>query len=149
MKSYHPEELFDEQGRLRPELAELARKGDRRMGANPHANGGLLLRDLGLPDFREYAVDVPEPGVKGIGDTRVLAPFLRDVTKLNRDQHNFRIFGPDETISNGLEAVFETTARQWEAEVRPADQYLAPIGRVMEVLSEHQCKDWLEGYLLP
>ncbi|HXA50918.1 MAG TPA: phosphoketolase family protein, partial [Candidatus Acidoferrum sp.] len=148
MRSYRPHELFDEHGRLRPELAELAPKGDRRMGANPHANGGLLLRDLSLPDFREYAVDVPEPGVKGIGDTRVLAPFLRDVTKLNRDQRNFRIFGPDETISNGLEAVFETTARQWEGQVQPGDQYLAPIGRVMEVLSEHQCEGWLEGYLL-
>ena len=109
LRSYRPEELFNEQGRLKPELAELAPKGERRMGANPHANGGILLRDLRMPDFRDYGVDVPTPGVRGIGDTHVLGRFLRDVTKLNSEQRNFRIFGPDETLSNGLEAVFEVT----------------------------------------
>ena len=115
MRSYRPEELFDEQGRLKPELAELAPKGARRMGANPHANGGMLLRDLRMPDFRDYAVEVPSPGVPGIGDTHVLGRFLRDVTKLNESQRNFRVFGPDETLSNGLEALFEVTNRQWDA----------------------------------
>ena len=148
LKSYRPEELFDEAGRLRPELAELAPAGERRMGANPHANGGILLRDLQMPEFRDYAVDHPTRGMQGIGDTRVLAPFLRDVAKLNQPQRNFRIFGPDETISNGLEAVFEVTERQWDAATDPDDQYLAPAGRVMEMLSEHQCEGWLEGYLL-
>jgi len=148
LKSYRPEELFDAQGRLREELAELAPKGTRRMGANPHANGGLLLRDLEMPDFRKYAVDVPSPGVRSIGDTRVLGPFLRDVVKLNDAQRNFRMFGPDETVSNGLEAMFQATQRQWVAPVEPTDQYLAPSGRVMEMLSEHQCEGWLEGYLL-
>jgi len=148
LKSYRPEELFDEKGRLFPELAELAPSGERRMGANPHANGGILLRDLRMPDFREYAVPVPNPGVPGIGDTHVLGRFLRDVVKLNDEQSNFRIFGPDETLSNGLEAVFEGTERQWEAETAPNDQFLAPTGRVMEMLSEHQCEGWLEGYLL-
>jgi xylulose-5-phosphate/fructose-6-phosphate phosphoketolase len=148
LKSYRPEELFDEQGRLKPEIAELAPEGDRRMGANPHANGGILLRDLRLPDFRDYAIDVPSPGTRGIGDTRVLANFLRDVTKLNDEQRNFRIFGPDETISNGLKAVFESTDRQWDASTVPNDEFLAPTGRVMEMLSEHQCEGWLEGYLL-
>jgi xylulose-5-phosphate/fructose-6-phosphate phosphoketolase len=148
LRSYHPEQLFDETGRLRRELAELAPKGERRMGANPHANGGMLLRDLRMPDFREYAVAVPAPGVAGIGDTHVLGRFLRDVIKLNEEQRNFRLFGPDETLSNGLEAVFETTNRQWEAAVQDNDQFLAPSGRVMEVLSEHQCEGWLEGYLL-
>jgi xylulose-5-phosphate/fructose-6-phosphate phosphoketolase len=148
LRSYRPQELFDEQGRLRPELAELAPQGTRRMGANPHANGGLLLRDLVMPDFRDYAVAIPTPGVPGIGDTRILAPFLRDVSKRNESQRNFRIFGPDETVSNGLEAVFQSTARQWEAATQTNDQYLANAGRVMEVLSEHQCEGWLEGYLL-
>jgi xylulose-5-phosphate/fructose-6-phosphate phosphoketolase len=148
LRSYRPEELFDEQGRLKPELAELAPKGNRRMGSNPHANGGMLLRDLRMPDFCNYAVEVPTPGVHGIGDTRVLAPFIRDVVKLNREPHNFRVFGPDETISNGLEAVFQQTTRQWDAATVPTDQYLAPAGRVLEVLSEHQCEGWLEGYLL-
>jgi xylulose-5-phosphate/fructose-6-phosphate phosphoketolase len=148
LKSYKPEELFDENGHLRAELAQLAPSGERRMGANPHANGGMLLRDLRMPDFCEYAVDVPSPGVGGVGDTRVLAPFLRDVIKFNAEQRNFRLFGPDETVSNGLEAVFEATNRQWEASTDPNDQYLAPAGRVMEVLSEHQCEGWLEGYLL-
>ncbi|HLX71989.1 MAG TPA: phosphoketolase family protein [Verrucomicrobiae bacterium] len=148
LKSYRPEELFDERGAFRTELAELAPVGERRMGANPHANGGSLLKDLRMPDFQKYAVDVPTPGVQAIGDTRVMAPFLRDVVKENTDQRNFRVFGPDETISNGLEAVFQTTKRQWEAETEPNDQYLAAEGRVMEVLSEHQCEGWLEGYLL-
>ncbi|MEO6407864.1 MAG: phosphoketolase family protein, partial [Burkholderiaceae bacterium] len=148
LKSYRAEELFDEQGRLIPELAELAPVGTRRMGANPHANGGLLLRDLRLPDFREYACDVPVPGVPGIGDTRVLGPFLRDVAKSNEAHRNFRVFGPDETISNGLAALFEVTQRQWDAATQANDEFLAPSGRVMEMLSEHQCEGWLEGYLL-
>ena len=148
LKSYQPEELFDDQGRLMPELAALAPKGTRRMGSNPHANGGILLRDLRMPDFRDYAVAVPAPGVLGIGDTRVLGAFLRDVVKLNADQGNFRLFGPDETLSNGLEAVFDVTNRQWNAATEPNDEFLAPTGRVMEMLSEHQCEGWLEGYLL-
>ena len=148
LKSYRPDELFDEQGRLQPGLFDLAPKGDRRMGANPHANGGMLLRDLRMPDFREYAAKVPEPGVIGIGDTHVLGPFLRDVTQLNDAQRNFRVFGPDETLSNGLEALFEVTQRQWDAATLPNDEFLAPRGRVMEMLSEHQCEGWLEGYLL-
>ena len=145
LKSYRPEELFDEQGRLKPELAELAPKGERRMGANPHANGGVLLRDLRMPDFRAYAEAVPTPGVGGIGDAHVLGRFLRDVAKLNGEQRNFRIFGPDETLSNGLEAVFEVTKRQWDAATATNDEFLAPAGRVMEMLSEHQCEGWLEG----
>jgi xylulose-5-phosphate/fructose-6-phosphate phosphoketolase len=148
LKSYRPEELFDEQGRLIPELAELAPIGERRMGANPHANGGMLMRELRLPDFRDYAAEVPAPGVSGIGDTHVLGPFLRDVVKLNSEQRNFRVFGPDETLSNGLEALFEVTKRQWDAATEPNDEWLAPAGRVMEMLSEHQCEGWLEGYLL-
>jgi xylulose-5-phosphate/fructose-6-phosphate phosphoketolase len=148
LRSYRPAELFDEQGRLKPELADLAPTGARRMGANPHANGGILLRDLQMPDFRDYAVDVPTPGIRGIGDTHVLGRFLRDVIKLNTQQRNFRIFGPDETLSNGLEAVFEVTNRQWNASIEPNDESLAPTGRVMEMLSEHQCEGWLEGYLL-
>jgi xylulose-5-phosphate/fructose-6-phosphate phosphoketolase len=148
LRGYRPQELFDAQGRLRPELAALAPTGERRMGANPNANGGLLLRDLKLPDFRDYAVPVPTPGVTGIGDTHVLGAFLRDVIAQNTEQRNFRLFGPDETLSNGLEAVFEVTARQWQAQTLPNDEFLAPTGRVMEVLSEHQCEGWLEGYLL-
>jgi xylulose-5-phosphate/fructose-6-phosphate phosphoketolase len=148
LKSYRPAELFDAQGKLQPELAGLAPTGTRRMGANPHANGGLLLRDLQMPDYRNYGVDVPLPGVPGIGDTRVLAPFLRDVIKLNEMQKNFRIFGPDETISNGLAAVFEATNRQWAGSNEANDEFLAPSGRVLEMLSEHQCEGWLEGYLL-
>ena len=132
LRSYRPEELFDEQGRLKPELAELAPKGERRMGANPHANGGMLLRDLRMPDFRDYAVDVPSPGVRGIGDTHVLGRFLRDVVKLNSEQRNFRVFGPDETLSNGLEAVFEATNRQWDAATLANDEFLAPAGRVLD-----------------
>ena len=148
LRSYRPEELFDAAGRLRADIAALAPSGDRRMSANPHANGGLLMRDLRLPDFRDYAVEVPQPGAPGIGDTHVLGRFLRDVVKHNADQRNFRLFGPDETLSNGLEAVFEATKRQWEAETVPQDELLAAQGRVMEVLSEHQCEGWLEGYLL-
>jgi len=148
LRSYRPEELFDDQGRLKPELAALAPSGVRRMGANPNANGGMLLRDLRLPDFTDYAVDVPKPGVQGIGDTHVLGRFLRDVLELNATQRNFRIFGPDETLSNGLEAVFETTNRQWLAATADNDEFLARSGRVMEMLSEHQCEGWLEGYLL-
>ena len=148
MRSYRPQELFDEQGRLRPELAALAPTGARRMGANPHANGGLLLRELKIPDFRDYALDVPTPGTMGSGDTRALGPMLRDVMQLNSPERNFRLFGPDETISNGLDAVFESTARQWQAATLPTDESLALSGRVIEVLSEHQCEGWLEGYLL-
>jgi xylulose-5-phosphate/fructose-6-phosphate phosphoketolase len=148
MRSYRPEELFDAGGTLRPELAELAPEGERRMGANPHANGGLLLKDLALPDFREYAVKVPRPGAVDAEDTRVLGRFLRDVMKLNQHPRIFRLFGPDETNSNRLDAVFEATERQWVAERIAGDDHLAPEGGVMEVLSEHQCQGWLEGYLL-
>ena len=148
LRSYRPAELFDVRGRLLPELAALAPQGLRRMGANPHANGGILLRDLRLPDYRDYAVDVPQPGARGIGDTHVLGHFLRDVVTLNDVQRNFRIFGPDETLSNGLEALFEVTQRQWQAGTEPDDEFLAPTGRVLEMLSEHQCQGWLEGYLL-
>ena len=148
MKSYKPEELFDESGRLLPELAELAPEGERRMGANPHANGGLLLHDLIMPDFHNYSVDVPAPGSVSVADTHVLGELLRDVIKLNRKQRNFRIFGPDETLSNRLNAVFETTNRQWEALRKDNDEFLASDGRVIEMLSEHQCEGWLEGYLL-
>jgi xylulose-5-phosphate/fructose-6-phosphate phosphoketolase len=148
LRSYRPEELFDDGGRLKPELKALAPTGERRMGANPHANGGRLLRELRLPDFRDYALDVATPGIKGPGDTHVAGRFLRDVASMNEEQRNFRIFGPDETLSNGLEAVFERTNRQWNAMVVPGDEYLAPSGRVMEMLSEHQCEGWLEGYLL-
>ena len=148
LRSYRPEELFDSQGRFNPELAALAPSGQRRMGANPNANGGMLLRDLRMPDFTDYAVDVPKPGSLGIGDTHVLGRFLRDVLKLNAEQRNFRIFGPDETLSNGLEAVFETTNRQWLAATADNDEFLARTGQVMEMLSEHQCEGWLEGYLL-
>lgn len=148
LKSYKPEELFDKKGRLIPELAKLAPKGNRRMGANPHANGGLLLRDLRMPDFRKYAVEVPFPGAVEAADTHELGVLLREVIVLNEEQRNFRIFGPDETLSNRLNAVFEVTNRQWEAEITGSDEFLATDGRVMEVLSEHQCEGWLEGYLL-
>jgi xylulose-5-phosphate/fructose-6-phosphate phosphoketolase len=146
LRSYRPEALFDEHGALVPELAALPPKSDRRMSANPHANGGLLLHDLVLPDFRDYAVAVQEPATTFGEATRVLGAYLRDVIRLNPKQ--FRLFGPDETESNRLGAVFEATDRQWEAESLPGDDHLAHAGRVMEVLSEHQCQGWLEGYLL-
>ena len=148
MRSYRPEELFDAAGRLKSELAELAPAGTRRMGANPHTNGGALLRDLKMPDFREYALKVPAPGAVDGEDTRVLGAFLRDVIKLNQKPRTFRLFGPDETASNRLTAVFEASARQWDASIVPGDDHLAPEGSVLEVLSEHQCQGWLEGYLL-
>ncbi|HEX3449809.1 MAG TPA: phosphoketolase family protein [Isosphaeraceae bacterium] len=148
MRSYRPEELFDETGRLIPELRELAPKGERRMGANPRANGGTLLRDLRLPDFCDYAIEVPRPGNVMNEDARTLGKFLRDVIKLNAEQRNFRIFGPDETASNRLTAVFEVTNKQWLGTVVPTDDRLSPDGRVIEMLSEHQCEGWLEGYLL-
>ncbi|MEA5486825.1 MULTISPECIES: phosphoketolase [Pseudanabaena] len=148
LRSYRPEELFDEQGRLKPELAELAPKGDRRMGANPHANGGMLLHDLIMPDFRDYAVQVTSLGAVNASDTHELGVFLRDVAKLNQSQRNFRIFGADVTLSDRLGAIFEVTNRQWEARTQENDEFLAQEGRVMEMLSEHQCEGWLEGYLL-
>jgi xylulose-5-phosphate/fructose-6-phosphate phosphoketolase len=148
MKSYKPEELFDKAGRLLPELAELSPEGEKRMGANPHANGGLLLRDLVMPDFQNYAVSVPSPGSVQAADTQLLGAFLRDVIKLNSKQRNFRIFGPDETLSNRLNAVFEVTSRQWVARIKENDEFLQSEGRVIEMLSEHQCEGWLEGYLL-
>ncbi|HEV2356480.1 MAG TPA: phosphoketolase family protein [bacterium] len=146
MKSYRPEELFDANGTPRPDLAELAPKGGRRMGANLHANGGLLLRDLAMPDFRGYAVDVPKPGTVTTEATRVLGRFLRDVMKWNPT--NFRVMGPDETASNRLDALFEVTDRVFTGPILPTDDHLSPDGRVMEVLSEHLCQGWLEGYLL-
>jgi xylulose-5-phosphate/fructose-6-phosphate phosphoketolase len=146
MRSYRPEELFDEGGRLLPELRELAPRGERRMSANPHANGGLLLRDLELPNFRQYSVEVAAPGRESVEATRVLGAWLRDVIANN--PHTFRLFGPDETESNRLGDVFSTTDRQWEAARLPTDENLAPEGRVIEVLSEHLCEGWLEGYLL-
>jgi xylulose-5-phosphate/fructose-6-phosphate phosphoketolase len=148
MKSYKPEELFDEKGALIPELAELAPKGVRRMGANPHANGGLLLKDLRLPDFRKYAVEVPRPGTVTGEATRVLGKMLRDVMKMNVESRNFRVFGPDETSSNRLDALFEVTNRMSAATILPTDDHVSPDGRVLEVLSEHMCQGWLEGYLL-
>ena len=146
MRSYHPEELFDERGRLRPELRALAPAGQRRMGANPHANGGLLLQPLRLPDFRDYGVPVEHPGTGETEAMRVMGAFLRDVVEGNPT--NFRITGPDETLSNRLSHVFEATNRAWELPILPTDDYLDPDGRVMEVLSEHLCEGWLEGYLL-
>jgi xylulose-5-phosphate/fructose-6-phosphate phosphoketolase len=148
MKSYRAEELFDETGALIPELAGLAPEGRRRMGANPHANGGMLLQDLAMPDFRDYAVAVPTPGTVVAEATRVLGGFLRDVMQRNLDQRNFRVFGPDETASNRLGALFEVTDRTWMADRIPDDEQLSPDGRVMEILSEHTCQGWLEGYLL-
>jgi xylulose-5-phosphate/fructose-6-phosphate phosphoketolase len=146
MRSYRPEELFDSQGGVLPSVTALAPEGEQRMSANPHANGGLLLRELELPDFRAYAVEVPEPGKVSTEATRLLGQWLRDVVKLNGDR--FRIMGPDETASNRLQAVFEATNRAWDAEQLDTDDHLAPDGRVMEVLSEHLCQGWLEGYLL-
>ena len=148
LRSYRPEELFDAEGRLRPELAELAPTGTRRMGANPNANGGLLLRDLHLPDFCDYTVAVPAPGQVAASDTFTVGQFLRDVLRRNAEPRNFRVFGPDETLSNRLEAVFEATDRQWDAGTEAHDEFLSPAGGVLEMLSEHQCQGWLEGYLL-
>ncbi len=148
LKSYRPEELFDENGTLMPELRELAPTGTRRLGANPHANGGALLRDLRMPDFRDYAVEVKEPGGTIAEATKVLGDFLRDVMKRNMDSKNFRIFAPDELASNRLSALFEVTDRTWLDPTIPEDDHLAPDGRVMEILSEHTCQGWLEGYLL-
>jgi xylulose-5-phosphate/fructose-6-phosphate phosphoketolase len=146
LKSYGPEELFDERGAVVPELRRLAPHGERRMSANPHANGGLLLRELVLPSFRDYAVEVERPGTTSSEATRVLGRFLRDITRGNPSR--FRLFGPDETASNRLDDVFEASPRVWEAETKPTDEHLAPEGQVMEVLSEHLCQGWLEGYLL-
>ena len=148
MQSYRPEELFDELGRLIPELAELAPTGERRMGANPHANGGMLLRDLRLPDFRDHAVEVSRPGEVKAEATRTQGEYMRDVMKLNAESRNFRVFSPDETASNRWGALFEVTSRCSTAEILPGDEHVAPDGRVMEMLSEHQCQGWLEGYLL-
>ena len=148
MKSYHPEELFDEQGKLRDELAELAPKGEGRMGANPYANGGLLLQDLQMPDFRKYAFPVQNPGADSGESTRIMGDFLRDIMKLNWDKRNFRIFGPDETASNRLSSLFDITDRTSTAEILKSDDHISPDGRVMEVLSENLCEGWLEGYLL-
>jgi xylulose-5-phosphate/fructose-6-phosphate phosphoketolase len=148
MKSYRPQELFDEEGKLRSELAELAPKGNRRMGANPHANGGLLLKDLFIPDFREYAVNVPKPGREIAEATRILGTFLRDVMKQNMDSKNFRVFGPDETASNRLDALYEVTDKVFMEPILPTDEHMSPTGRVIEMLSEHMCQGWLEGYLL-
>jgi xylulose-5-phosphate/fructose-6-phosphate phosphoketolase len=148
MKSYKPEELFDENGKFVPELAELAPAGNRRMGANPHANGGLLMRDLAIPDFRDYAVNVLKPGTESVESTRVLGQLLRDVMRLNADAKNFRVFGPDETASNRLDALYETTDKVFMEPTLKTDEHLSQNGRVMEVLSEHMCQGWLEGYLL-
>ena len=148
MKNYKPEELFDKTGRFKPVLAELAPKGARRMSANPHTNGGLLLRDLRLPDFRDYAVKVTKPGAITAESTRVMGKFLRDTMKLNMGSRNFRLFSPDENNSNRWQDVMEVTNRAWMADRYPYDDHLAQDGRVMEMLSEHQCQGWLEGYLL-
>ncbi|MCH8900258.1 MAG: phosphoketolase family protein [Acidobacteria bacterium] len=146
MRSYRSEELFDDAGALRPELGSLPPEGEQRLSASPHGNGGLLLQDLSMPDFRDQAVDVPTPGTTSSEPTRVLGAFLRDIIRRNPD--TFRLFGPDETVSNRLSAVFEATDRAWQEAILPNDEYLAPQGRVMEVLSEHLCQGWLEGYLL-
>jgi xylulose-5-phosphate/fructose-6-phosphate phosphoketolase len=148
LKSYTPEDLFDKKGKLIPELTELAPSGERRMGANPHANGGLLLKDLVMPDFREYGVKVTKPGVDTAEATRVLGNLLRDVMERNADSKNFRVFGPDETASNRLDALYEVTDKVFMEPILPTDEHLSRDGRVMEVLSEHMCQGWLEGYLL-
>jgi xylulose-5-phosphate/fructose-6-phosphate phosphoketolase len=149
LKSYRPEELFDDQGRLVHELAELSPSGEKRMGANPHSNGGGFLRELRLPDFRDYAVPIPSRSIVNAGNMHALGPYLRDVIKLNESQHNFRIFGPDEAISNRIEAIFEVTNRQWNARTRETDEFLDQSGAVFDsMLSEHQDEGWLEGYLL-
>ena len=141
-------ELFDKKGRLLPEIAALAPKGIKRMGDNPHANGGLLLKDLKMPNFRDYAIDVPKPGQVIAESTREMGKFLRDVMKLNMEAENFRVFGPDEIASNRLGSLFEVTNRTWMDPTIPEDDHLSPDGRVMEILSEHTCQGWLEGYLL-
>jgi len=148
MKSYRPDELFDARGAPRAEIRALAPQGARRLGANPHSNGGLLLRDLQLPEYRDYAIPVPHPGGIEGEATRVMGRYLRDVMKLNQGARNFRVFGPDETASNRLGALFDVTNRSWMAETLPGDDHLSPDGRVMEILSEHTCQGWLEGYLL-
>jgi xylulose-5-phosphate/fructose-6-phosphate phosphoketolase len=148
LRSYRPEELFDPDGRPAVELVDLAPTGAARMGANPHANGGTLLRELRMPDFTDYSVDVTKPGTTLSEPTRALGRMLRDVIRLNAEDRNFRLFGPDETASNRLDAVFEATDKVWEGEILPVDEHLAHEGRVMEVLSEHLCQGWLEGYLL-
>jgi xylulose-5-phosphate/fructose-6-phosphate phosphoketolase len=148
MRSYQPEELFDGQGKLLPELAALAPEGNGRMGANPHANGGLLLKDLQMPDFRDFAIEIAKPGTVQEESTRVMGRFLRDVMKLNAESRNFRVMGPDETASNRLSALFEVTDRVFTGDILPTDDHISPDGRVMEVLSEHMCQGWLEGYLL-
>src|SRR5579862_4053955 len=148
MRSYKPEELFDKNGSLVPELVDLPPKGRRRMGMNPHANGGLLMQPLRLPNFRDFAVDVKQPGAPMTEATRVLGKFLRDVMKCNLESNNFRVFGPDETASNRLEAIYDVSKKTWESETLPVDENLALDGRVMEILSEHMCQGWLEGYLL-
>jgi xylulose-5-phosphate/fructose-6-phosphate phosphoketolase len=148
MRSYRPDEVFDERGKLIPELAELPPRGNRRMSANPHANGGLLLRDLVMPDFREYAVEVKKPGTTESESTRALGIFLRDVMKQNLESKNFRVFGPDETASNRLEAIYKVSGKEWLEPILDVDEDLSPDGRVLEILSEHMCQGWLEGYLL-
>jgi xylulose-5-phosphate/fructose-6-phosphate phosphoketolase len=148
MRSYRPEELFDADGAPRPEVVDWIPEGEHRMGANPHANGGLLRRDLVLPDFREYGAEVPDPGKGRSEPTRVLGRWLRDVLRANEHQRNFRLFGPDETASNRLDAVYEVTDKVWQADILDVDEHLAPSGRVMEILSEHTCQGWCEGYLL-
>src|SRR6184192_3672201 len=148
MKSYRPEELFDGSGKLITELTELAPSGERRMGANPHTNGGLLLKDLVMPDFREYAVKISKPGTETAEATRVLGNLLRDVMKRNADWKNFRVFGPDETASNRLDALYEVTDKVTMEPILPTDEHLSSNGRVMEVLREQMCQGWLEGYLL-
>ena len=149
LRSYHPEELFDEDGHLLPEIASLAPEGNARIGANPHGNGGLLLRDLRMPDFRDYAFEVSEHGERVGQDMTELGKFVRDILSLNADTHNFRVFGPDETNSNRLNAVFEVENRSWNAEHYDTDDHLAADGRIMDsMLSEHMCEGWLEGYLL-
>src|ERR1700756_2257285 len=140
MKSYQPSELFDANGRLRPELAELPPQGARRMSANPHTNGGLVLRELRLSNFRDYAVEVSAPGTATAESTRVMGRFLRDVMKMNLESRNFRLFSPDENNSNRWQDVLDVTNRVWNAEIEPYDDHLAPDGRVMEILSEHQCQ---------
>ncbi len=148
MRSYRPEELFDADGRLKPEIASLAPAGSRRMSANPHADGGALMRPLQLPDFKRHAVSVPAPGGACVESTAIMGAYLRDVMRANESSRNFRLFGPDETASNRLQAVFDVTGRTWEEPIYSYDEHLAPQGRVMEILSEHSCQGWLEGYLL-